>query len=160
MFKKMLAFGSISMSNQIKMLMALYYWITSLTDWHSIVGPLRSRLPSLTQLDFFFGLPVADLLLVRSAGSCELFAYTLLLHCCVGFGSVTQVLEVSVIGETYAYPVGCLGVSGFTYCLWGPYFHRCQSSTLLKLLWSGDAYFGNQDSTYISYLHVFLVQTL
>ena len=42
----------------------------------------------------------------------------------------------------------------------GPYFHRCQSPTLLKLFWSGDPYFGNQDSTYISYLRVFLVQTL
>ena len=56
------------------------------TDWHSIVGPFRSKLPSLTQPDFFFSVPVADLLLVRFAGSCELFAYTLLLHCCMGFG--------------------------------------------------------------------------
>ena len=74
------------MSNQTKMLMALYYWISFPTDCHSIEGPFRSKLPSLTQLDFFFGDPVPDLLFVRFAGSCELFAYTLLLHCCMGFG--------------------------------------------------------------------------
>ena len=66
--------------------MALYYWISFPTDWHSIVGHFRCRLPSFTQLDFFFGVPVANLLLVQFAGSCELFAYTLLLHCCMGFG--------------------------------------------------------------------------
>ena len=48
--------------------------------------------------------------------------YLLTLRCCTaiwasGFGSVTQVLEVSVIGGgTYACPVGCLGASGFAYC--------------------------------------------
>ena len=41
-------------------------------------------------------------------------------------------MDVSVIGGTYAYPEGCLGISGFTYCLWVPYFHMCQSPTLLN----------------------------
>ena len=29
-------------------------------------------------------------------------------------------------------PVGCLGVSGFAYCLCGLYFHMCESPTLLN----------------------------
>ena len=147
------------MSNQTKMLMDLCYGISFPTDWHSIMGPFRSRLPSLNSSLAFLSQTYSW------CGLRVLVNYLLTPCCCTvvwasGFGSVTQVLEVSVIGGTYAYPVGCLGVSRFAYCLWGPYFHRYRSPTLPKLFWSGDAYFGNQDSTYISYLHVFLVQTL
>ena len=35
----------------------------------------------------------------------------------------------------------------------GPVFSYVSISDFTKLFWSGDAYFGNQDSTYISYLH-------
>ena len=50
-------------------------------------------------------------------------------------------------------PGGLLG------CLWdrvlslGPVFSYVSITDFPKLFWSGDAYFGNQDSTYISYLH-------
>ena len=37
-----------------------------------------------------------------------------------------------MVGGTNAYPEGCLGISGFACCLWGPYFHMCQSLTLLN----------------------------
>ena len=51
---------------------------------------------------------------------------------CVGIGSMAlgdPDLGDSVTGGTYAYLEGCLGISGCTYCLWGPYFHTCQSPT-------------------------------
>ena len=53
--------------------------------------------------------------------------------------------------------LGCLEVRVLSL---GPVFSYVSITDFTKLFWSGDAYFGNQDCTYISYLHVFLVQTL
>ena len=65
-------------------------------------------------------------------------------------------------GGTYAYPEGCLVVSGFMYL--GSVFSYVSITDFTKSFWSGDAYFGNQDSTSVSSLHFsilqFLVQTL
>ena len=85
--------------------------------------------------------------------------YLIASFCCTavwvsGIGSVTEVLEVSVTGGggDIQIPRGLLG------CL------QVRVQQLTKLFWSGDAYFGNQDRTYISSLHFsipwFLVQTL
>ena len=67
-------------------------------------------------------------------------------------------------GEAYSYPEGCLGISGFGYCLWGPFFIHVNHRLYYKLFWSGATYFGKQDSIYISSLdfsiHQSLVHTL
>ena len=72
----------------------------------------------------------------------------------MGFGDWLGNPGFGGFGDWGAYPVGCLGVSGFTYRLCGPYFSYVSITDFTKLFWSGDAYFGNQDSTYISYLHL------
>ena len=56
--------------------------------------------------------------------------------------------DIRIPGEL----LGCLRVRVLSL---GPvfiYFH-VSITDFTKLFWSGDAYFGNQDSSYISYLH-------
>ena len=61
-------------------------------------------------------------------------------------------------------PGGLLGSPWVRILSLEPIFSYMAITDFTKLFWSGDAYFGNQDSTYISCLHFsipcFLVQTL
>ena len=63
--------------------------------------------------------------------------------------SVTQVLEVSVIGYLR---VRVLSL--------GPVFSYVSITDVTKLFWSGDAYFWKQNSTYISSLDFSIPQSL
>ena len=101
----------ISMSKQTKMLMAQYYWISFRAEWHSIIG-------SFPEVDCLHW-PQPDFILCHSCRKVNPyvvcgFLQIIYLHlfCCtavwsLGIGSITQVLEVSVIGGTYTYPEGC-----------------------------------------------------
>ena len=68
-------------------------------------------------------------------------------------------LEVSVIQGTHTYPEGGMGISGFAYCLWARILY-VSITDFTKLFWSGDAYFGKQNGTYISSLDFSIPQSL
>ena len=79
------------------------------------------------QPQFFKAVPVIEFTPYAVYFASSFGLHACIFYCCMGVGdwlSETQVLEVSVIGETFAYPEGCLDISGFAYCLWGPYFIR------------------------------------
>ena len=104
--------------------------------WNGTVICLLSEVDCLhwPQPDFFFAIPVVKVTPYAVCGFLLIICLHFLLQFvwASGIGSVTQVSEVSVIGGTYAYQEGCLDVSRFSYGLWGPYFHMCQSPTLLN----------------------------
>ena len=74
-----------------------------------------------------------------------------------GFGDFGDWRDIHV-------PGGLLGSLQVRVLSLGPVFSYVSITDFTKLFWSGDAYFGDQDSTYISSLHfsipLFLVQTL
>ena len=65
-----------------------------------------------------------------------------------------------MIVGTYAYPEGCLGISVFSYCLWGPYFHTCQSTTLLNCFFQVMRNLGNRVALTFSSLDFSIPQSL
>ena len=61
---------------------------------------------------------------------------------------------------TYAYPEGCLGISGFVYCLWDPYFHMCQPPTLQNCFGQVMHNLGNRVTLIFSSLDFSIPQSL
>ena len=109
----------------------------------------------MAQPDFFFAIPVVKLLLMWFACSCGLFACILLLHCCTGiedwlgnpgFGGFSDWGDICIPGGL----LGCLQVHVLSLV---PEFSYMSIIDFTELFWSDDAYFKNQDGTYITYLH-------
>ena len=82
---------------------------------------------------------------MRFAGSYELFACTLLLHCCMGFRNWLGNPGFGAFGDwgDIRVPGGLLGGPRVHLLFLGPVFSYVSITDFTKLFWPGDAYFGN-----------------
>ena len=96
-----------------------------------------------------------------SASPCRLLA-CISFPCWVGIGGWLRDPALWRFGDwrTHAYREGCLGISRFVYCLWGPYFHTCQSPTLQNCFGQVMHNLGNRVALIFSSLDFSIPQSL
>ena len=135
--------------------MAQYYWLFPEKDCLRWLQP-----------EFLVAVPVIKLTpYTVSVSPCRLLAFIpfplLCGHRGLALGDPGLWIRGSVIGGNIRVPGGLLwAVSGFVYCLWGPYFHTCQSPTLQNCFGQVMHNLGNRGALIFSSLDFSIPQSL